>query len=97
MCAKSLASGGICEDTRATPVLDWDPVSDAGYYMVYLSYDKQLTNLVYGNKADPATLPITQNTRWTPSEATRGEPGGRRLLLVCPTVQDEDLLRTGPD
>ncbi len=34
--------------------------------MIYLSYDREFTNLVYGNKADPNTLPWTQNTRWTP-------------------------------
>ena len=56
----------ICEKTRATPVLDWQPVQDAGFYMVYLSYDPYFTNLVYGNKADVNTLPWTQNTRWTP-------------------------------
>lgn len=67
-CARALSSG-VCEDTRATPVLDWSSVPDASRYVIYLSYDREFTNLVYGNKADVGSLPWTQNTRWIPTEA----------------------------
>ncbi len=66
----------LCSDTRATPILDWDSVPDAGLYMVYLSYDGKLTNLVYGNKADPKTIPWTQNTRWNPLAALAESQAG---------------------
>jgi hypothetical protein len=55
----------VCESASATPVLDWAPVPEASYYMVYVARDRELTNLVYGTT--PATIPRTVNTRWTPS------------------------------
>ncbi|MGO4599716.1 hypothetical protein [Terrabacter sp. 2RAF25] len=50
-----------CHDVPTTPVLDWDPVPEAAYYMVYLARDRELTNLVY---TDP---PRTTSSRWTPA------------------------------
>ena len=38
---------GQCDNVPATPVLDWDPVPDASFYKVYVSQDRNLTNLVY--------------------------------------------------
>ena len=65
-CAKALGATEtdeqICTGVPATPVLDWDPVPGAAYYMVYVSEDRDLTNLIY----DPVTR-HTQNTRWTPT------------------------------
>ncbi len=58
-----------CDDMMATPVLDWSPVSGAASYRIYLSHDPELTNLVYGNKADPDSLPRTTSTMWTPVDA----------------------------
>ncbi len=48
-----------CSGVPSTPVLSWAPVSNASYYLVYLSNDRELTNLVYS----PQT---TQNTMWVP-------------------------------
>jgi hypothetical protein len=56
-----------CTNVPATPVLDWDPVPGAGYYMIYLSQDRDLTNLVYGSSTNSGSVPTTSNTRWTPS------------------------------
>lgn len=69
-CDYSLASPideeRICTAMRGTPVLDWDPVPDAGYYMVYVSRDREFTNMVYGSKSVLGDIPTTQNTRWAP-------------------------------
>ena len=52
-----------CQNLRQTPVLDWAPQPNAGYYMLYLSYDRELTNLV-------ADFPIdVTSSRWTWDEA----------------------------
>lgn len=52
-----------CTDASSTPVISWQPVEDAGFYLVYLSEDPDFTNVV-----EPLTsLPATTNTRWTPN------------------------------
>lgn len=66
-----------CEDMRGTPVLDWDPVPDAGYYMVYVSRDREFTNMVYGSKGSPSQIPTTQNTRWNPLAALPDSQAGQ--------------------
>ena len=69
----------ICLGVPATPVLDWDPVPEAAYYMIYLANDRELTNRVFGNSA---AIPITTNTRWTltsgmPKEALADNQAGQ--------------------
>jgi hypothetical protein len=66
-----------CENMRGTPVLDWDPVPDAGYYMVYVSRDREFTNMVYGSKGSPSSIPTTQNTRWNPLAALPDSQAGQ--------------------
>jgi len=56
----------ICTAMSGTPVLDWEPVDDAGYYMIYVSRDREFTNMVYGSKSNTLAIPTTQNTRWNP-------------------------------
>jgi hypothetical protein len=72
-CTKSLSThpdpSEICSGMKATPVLDWDPVPGAGYYMVYLSRDRNFQNMVYGSYSDSTKIPTTTNTMWTPTEA----------------------------
>jgi hypothetical protein len=71
------ASGpAVCSQLRATPVLDWASVPDAGYYMVYVSRDREMTNLVFGQASNAATIPRTQNTRWTPLSALADSQAG---------------------
>ena len=66
----------ICSGMKATPVLDWDPVPGAGYYMVYLSRDRNFQNMVYGSYSDSGKIPTTTNTMWTPTEALREGQAG---------------------
>jgi hypothetical protein len=66
-----------CKGMRGTPVLDWDTVPDAGYYMVYVSRDREFTNMVYGSKGDPSSIPTTQNTRWNPLVAMPDSQAGQ--------------------
>ncbi len=61
----TLTGPTFCDDLRQTPVLDWNPVPEAGHYMVYLFRDKELTTPVY---MAPYHVVTTQNTRWTPTE-----------------------------
>lgn len=52
-----------CTGVPSTPVLAWDPVPWAAFYMVYVARDRELTNLVYPMNR----IPQTTNTRWTPN------------------------------
>jgi hypothetical protein len=49
----------ICGQLQQTPVLAWDSVPDAGYYRVFFSHDRSLTNLVdipaYANPIETST------------------------------------------
>ncbi|MDT0213368.1 fibronectin type III domain-containing protein [Rothia sp. ARF10] len=49
-----------CDQVPTTPVLDWQPVPDAGLYKIYVGNDRELTGLVYDK------IPATGNSRWTP-------------------------------
>ncbi len=50
----------LCGNLQQTPILRWGPVPQAGYYMVYLSHDREMTN--------PIGTVTTQNTMWTPTD-----------------------------
>jgi len=52
----------VCTGVPATPVLDWQPVPGAAFYMVYLANDRELTNRIFTGAA-------TTNTRWTPTSS----------------------------
>jgi hypothetical protein len=77
-CAKALTNdpSNVCSQMTATPVLDWEPVQGAGYYMVYLSRDRNFQNMVYGSYSDSSKIPTTTNTRWTPTEALPDSQAG---------------------
>jgi hypothetical protein len=66
----------ICSGMKATPVLDWEPVPGVGYYMVYLSRDRNFQNMVYGSYSDSTKIPTTTNTMWTPTEALNESQAG---------------------
>lgn len=77
-----------CGDAPSTPVISWDPVEDAGMYLVYLSEDPEFTNVVENLTA----LPATTNTRWTPnfgqqrSALAESLAGGSYYLHVRPCI-----------
>ena len=66
----------VCSGLHETPVLDWDPVVDVDYYIIYLSRDPNFQNMVYGTYSDPNSLPRTTNTRWTPTVALPDSQAG---------------------
>lgn len=77
-CSQALASptDQVCTGMGETPVLDWDPVPGAGYYMVYLSKDINFQNMVFGSLSSSSGIPTTANTRWTPTVAlSEGQAG----------------------
>ena len=71
-----------CSGVPSTPVLSWAPVSNASYYLVYLSNDRELTNLVYSPQ-------ITQNTMWVPpSQLPDNSAGTSYYWYVRPCKTD---------
>ena len=65
-----------CEDMRQTPVLRWDPVPNAGGYRIWLSHDKEMTNLF-------ASYPrTTDSTMWTPTTALIDSQAGDAFYWV---------------
>lgn len=66
-CARSLpetpTTTDVCTSLQNTPVLKWNPVPNAAYYMIYLARDRELTNMVYS-----PTTQLTVNTMWTPTD-----------------------------
>ncbi|MDP3891616.1 DUF4962 domain-containing protein, partial [Nocardioides sp.] len=63
-----------CQNLRQTPVLTWDPIPDAGYYRLYVSKDRELTNLYKDTKH---TYPVTVRTNmWIPSESLPDSQAG---------------------
>ena len=85
----------ICEGVPATPVLDWDPVPEAAYYMIYLANDRELTNRVFGNSAaDPVHDEHSLDTHVSDGQGSpRRQPGRPVLLLVCPALQGHRQVR----
>ncbi|GAB4007798.1 hypothetical protein GCM10028772_20750 [Nocardioides ultimimeridianus] len=59
------ASLPACATVPSTPVVDWDPVPGASFYIVYVAKDAGFTNLVETATAMPATA----STRWAPTFA----------------------------
>jgi hypothetical protein len=45
-CAASLPAE--CQNLRQTPVLSWEPDGNTGYYLVWISRDAEMTNIVAG-------------------------------------------------
>lgn len=79
-CAAGLPSD--CENLRQTPVLRWDPITNAGSYRLYLSYDPELTNLVQ----DP--IPVN-STMWSPTGTLADSQAGSAYFWeVVPCTAD---------
>jgi large repetitive protein len=75
-----------CEGVRQNPVLRWDPEPDTAYYQLYLSYDRELTNLVGKNDGFQIRFPITvQGTMYIPPVALpEGDAGTAYFWGVQP-------------
>jgi hypothetical protein len=71
-CARDLPANptttDVCNNLQQTPVLRWDVDPEAGLYMVYVSHDRELTNLV--------SLESTANTMWTPTDELADSQAG---------------------
>ncbi|WP_205474714.1 Ig-like domain repeat protein [Nocardioides sp. SYSU D00038] len=61
-----------CLDLRNTPVLSWAPDPTVGYWLLYLSHDRELTNPIAGFTAPQV---LTQ-PMWTPSTALKDSQAG---------------------
>jgi hypothetical protein len=61
-CTSALANNGaFCDAVPSTPVLDWESLPGAGGYLVYLAWDRDISNRVIEPYA------VTTNSRWTPT------------------------------
>ncbi len=70
----------VCASLQQTPVLKWQSVPHAAYYMVYLSRDLQLTNLIYNPVTNPKAR--TSNTMWAPQEQLPDSQAGTAYYWV---------------
>ena len=97
-CSKSLTTGEVCEDVRSTPMFDWDPVPGAEYYRIYLSHDREFTNMVsgYGDSGSPNTLPYTFNTRWSPVKALPDTQAGEAYYWYIRPCKTDDTCGLTP-
>jgi len=79
-----VGSPQLCANLRATPVLDWTPVADAAFYLLYLSRDRSMTNRLPGY--DGVRVPAS---RWAPTSALPdSQAGDAYYWAVRPCVSD---------
>lgn len=81
------AVGTPCQNLRSTPVLSWTaPSADVSHYMLYLSHDAEMTNLVDG-------YPVSvDQTTWAPTETLPDSQAGSAYYWeVAPCVASNCL------
>lgn len=97
VCASALAdSGAFCDKVPSTPVLDWSHVVGAGGYLVYLAWDRDVSNRVLEPYA------VTTNSRWTPTRDVLNalkdnESQESYYWFIRPCVNVRPILNCGPD
>jgi hypothetical protein len=96
-CARSLPASptttDICSNLQQTPVLSWDPVPDAAYYMVYIGRDRELTNMVY---SPTLTTQQTVNTIWTPTDELSDSQAGTAYYWFIRPCTAEGICASDP-
>ncbi len=96
-CAAALANAGaFCDGVPSTPVLDWASTPGAGGYLVYLAWDRDVSNRVL----DPYA--VTINSRWTPTRdilnaLKDNESQESYYWFVRPCVSVNPISNCGPD
>ena len=83
-----------CGSLQQTPVLHWNNVPFASYYMVYVAADKQMTNLVI----DPtrSSEAITDNSTWTPSAQLKDSQAGTAYYWVIRPCKVDGICAPDP-
>lgn len=90
----ALTTPNPCEAVRSTPVLRWDSEAQTGYYKVYLSYDRELTNLVGKNDGYPTQFPVTTtNTMFTPPDSLPEADAGTAYYWTVQPCTVNDVCR----
>ena len=96
-CAAALANAGaFCDGVPSTPVLDWGSTPGAGGYLVYLAWDRDVSNRVL----DPYA--VTTNSRWTPTREILNalkdnESQESYYWFIRPCVSVNPITNCGPD
>ena len=80
-CAATLPAE--CQNLRQTPVLRWTPADDAGYYLLYLSDDRELTEVL-------PNYPVkVYSSQWTPpTTLADSQAGSAYFWHVRPCAAD---------
>ncbi len=66
-----------CDNLRNTPVLRWADKANVGYYLLYVAFDKEMTNPVFDRDNDGFFTPITLvQPAWTPTAALPDSQAG---------------------
>jgi large repetitive protein len=82
-CAASLPNE--CQNLRQTPVLRWNPNPNVGSYKLYLSRDREMTNLVSGFPQ------VVNNTEWAPTYALADAQAGSGFFwYVAPCIAGDN-------
>jgi Bacterial Ig-like domain len=96
-CARDLpttpTSADICSNLQQTPVLQWDPVPGAAYYMVYVGRDRELTNMVYSPTQGPQ---MTVNTMWNPTSQLADSQAGTAYYWFIRPCNAENICAPDP-
>ena len=84
-----------CDNLRSTPVLRWAAKPNVGNYLLYVAYDKQMTNPVYDLNDDGVFTPITlTQPLWTPAAAlpdSQAETAYYYRVVPCSYLRCEAL------
>jgi hypothetical protein len=96
-CARQLPANpttvDICNNLQQTPVLEWDAKTGAAYYMVYISRDRELTNMVY---SPTSTSQTTVNTIWTPTDELADSQAGTAYYWFIRPCNAQDICDPEP-
>ncbi|HSS67822.1 MAG TPA: Ig-like domain-containing protein [Nocardioidaceae bacterium] len=96
-CARDLpanpGTGDVCSNLQQTPVLKWDPVPGAAYYMIYMGRDRELTNMVY---SPTLTGQKTVNTMWNPTDELADSQAGTAYYWFIRPCNAEGICAAAP-
>ena len=84
-----------CDNLRNTPVLRWADKPNVGSYLLYVAYDKEMTNPVYDSDNDGFFTPISLvQPMWTPTAALPDSQAGTAYyykVVPCSYLKCEAL------
>ncbi|WP_432479789.1 Ig-like domain repeat protein [Nocardioides sp. GXQ0305] len=90
----ALTEPDACRGIGQTPVFRWDPEPETAYYEFYLSYDRELTNLVGKNDRFSIKYPVdVHGTSYTPNAALPEADAGTAFYWGVRPCTAQDVCR----